>query len=324
MPRQLRIEYPGAIYHVMSRGDRRENIFYDDVDRHDFVRTLGEACQKTGFEVHAYCLMPNHFHLVVETPNGNLVAGMRWLLSSYSLRLNHRRKLFGHVFSGRYKALLVEPGKSYLKTVCDYVHLNPVRARMLRGDDPLRAYPWSSLVWHLAAPKDRPAWIRSDRLLGAHGLQKDTSESRAQFERRMETRRQHEEDEEEWKPLRRGWCLGSEEFKNQMLAKIEGQLGEHHSGALKKESAEMKAERIIAEELKRLGWSNTDLLLRLKGDPAKMAIALRLRKETTLTLKQIAQRLSLGSVKSARMRFHKFSKSSGKTRSADANEGALL
>ena len=70
MPRQLRIEYPGAIYHVMSRGDRREDIFYDDVDRHDFVRTLAEACQKTGFEVHAYCLMPNHFHLVVETPNG--------------------------------------------------------------------------------------------------------------------------------------------------------------------------------------------------------------------------------------------------------------
>jgi len=108
MPRQPRIEYPGAIYHVMSRGDRREPIFLDDVDRQDFLKTLAEACQKTGFQVHAYCLMNNHYHLVVETPRGNLVAGMRWLQSAYTIRLNHRHQLFGHVFSGRYKALVVE------------------------------------------------------------------------------------------------------------------------------------------------------------------------------------------------------------------------
>jgi len=105
MPHQPRIEYPGAIYHVMSRGDRREPIFLDDVDRQDFLKTLAEACQKTGFQVHAYCLMNNHYHLVVETPRGNLVAGMRWLQSAYTIRLNHRHQLFGHVFSGRYKAL---------------------------------------------------------------------------------------------------------------------------------------------------------------------------------------------------------------------------
>ena len=98
MPRKLRIESPGAIYHVMSRGDRREDIVLNDVDRQDFVKTLAEACPKAQFQVHAYCLMRNHFHLVVETPEGNLVEGMRWLLSSYTLRLNHRHKLFGHVF----------------------------------------------------------------------------------------------------------------------------------------------------------------------------------------------------------------------------------
>ena len=119
MPRQLRVEFPGAIYHVMSRGDRREAIFLDDVDRQDFLKTLAEACQKTGWQTHAYCLMGNHFHLVVETPDANLVAGMRWLLSAYTIRLNHRHKLFGHVFSGRYKALLVESGHGYLKTACD-------------------------------------------------------------------------------------------------------------------------------------------------------------------------------------------------------------
>ena len=80
MPRQLRVQYPGAIYHVMSRGNRREKIFLDDVDRQDFIKTLAEACQKTGWQVHAYCLMPNHYHLVLETPEPNLVAGMKSLL----------------------------------------------------------------------------------------------------------------------------------------------------------------------------------------------------------------------------------------------------
>jgi REP element-mobilizing transposase RayT len=97
MPRQLRVEYPGALCRVMSRGDRREDIFLDDVDRQDFLRTLAEACQKTGWQVHAYCLMRNHYHLAVETPNANLVAGMAWLQSTCTIRLNHRHRLIGHV-----------------------------------------------------------------------------------------------------------------------------------------------------------------------------------------------------------------------------------
>jgi len=98
MPRKLRVQYPGALYHVMSRGDRRENIFLNDIDRHDFLKTLAEACDKTGWHIHAFCLMRNHFHLVVETPDANLVDGMKWFLSTYTIRLNHRHKLFGHVF----------------------------------------------------------------------------------------------------------------------------------------------------------------------------------------------------------------------------------
>src|SRR5450759_2281612 len=91
MPRKLRLEYPGAIYHVMSRANGKGNIFETDVDRQDFVKTLAETCAKTGFQIHAYCLMRNHFHLVVETPQGNLVAGMRWFLSAYTLRFNPLR-----------------------------------------------------------------------------------------------------------------------------------------------------------------------------------------------------------------------------------------
>jgi len=132
MARQLRIQYEGAIYHLMSRGDRREEIFRDDLDRRSFLETLGTACQKTGWQVHAYCLMSNHFHLVVETPRANLVEGMKWLLGTYTMRFNRRHKLSGHLFAGRYKSLLIDgatPG--YLRTVCDYVHLNPMRARLL-------------------------------------------------------------------------------------------------------------------------------------------------------------------------------------------------
>ena len=307
MPRMIRIEYPGAIYHVMSRGDRREDICHDDVDRQDFLKTLAEACQKTGFEVHAYCLMRNHFHLVVETPNANLVAGMRWLLSSYTLRLNHRRRLTGHVFSGRYKALIVDgSGSGYLRTVCDYVHLNPVRAKCLGPQDRLLSYPWSSLGWYLAVPKHRPGWIRVDRLLGEHGIKADTPAGRAEFERHLEACREQETEGAPWKALRRGWCLGSPEFRKELLERLEGKLGEHHSGELRRETAEAKAERIIAEELRRLGWSQADLDRRRKNDPAKLALAARLRQETILSLKWVAARLQMGTWKSANARLHRW------------------
>jgi REP element-mobilizing transposase RayT len=101
MARKLRVQYPGAIYHLMNRGDRREPIFKDDEDRRRFLDTLGQACAKTGWHVQAYCLMLNHFHLVVETPKPNLVAGMKWFLGTYTARFNRRHKLFGHLFSGR-------------------------------------------------------------------------------------------------------------------------------------------------------------------------------------------------------------------------------
>src|SRR5271163_5041829 len=108
MARKLRVQYPGAIYHVMNRGDRRERIFKDEGDRKLFLETLDEACGKTGWQVHAWCLMPNHFHLVIETPQANLVAGMKWLLGAYTGRFNIRHKLSGHLFAGRYKALIVD------------------------------------------------------------------------------------------------------------------------------------------------------------------------------------------------------------------------
>ena len=299
MPRKLRVEYPGAIYHVMSRANGKGNVFETDVDRHDFLKTLAECCEKTGYEVHAYCLMRNHFHLVVETPNGNLVAGMRWLLSAYTLRFNPRHKRFGHVFSGRYKALVVDgSGQGYLRTVCDYVHLNPVRAKLLKAQERLLEYPWSSFGFYLAAPSHRPAWLRVDRLLGEHGIGGDTPVGRKEFERRMETRRAQESDGEEWKTIRRGWCVGSGKFKMDLLERMEGKLGAHHSGEMKRESAQAKGERILVEELKNRRWTEEDLKAKAKSAPEKLAIAARLRRETTLTLPLITERLHMSSWKS--------------------------
>ena len=153
MGRKLRVEYPGAVYHVMNRGDRREAIFLDDLDRRRFVESLAQCCGRSGWQVHAYCLMSNHFHLVVETPQPNLVMGMKWLLGTYTARFNRRHKLFGHLFSGRYKSQVVDgSGNGYLKTACDYVHLNPARAALLKPEEALGKFPWSSWPAYLLAP----------------------------------------------------------------------------------------------------------------------------------------------------------------------------
>jgi putative transposase len=254
---------------------------------------------------------------VVETPNANLVAGMRWFLSAYTIRLNRRQKLFGHVFSGRYKALIVDgSGNGYLKTACDYVHLNPARAHLLGQDDRLLAYPWSSFCWYLAAPEHRPKWIRVDRLLGEHGIQQDSVAGRQQFEQQMETRRLEETDEEQFKPLRRGWCLGSEQFRQKMLEIMEGKLGESHSGELRRETAEQKANRIISEELARLGWKESDLAVRMKTDPGKLALAARPRNETTLPIRWIAARVQIGTPKGARSVLHHWAHAQDKPASA--------
>jgi len=108
MARPLRVEYPGATYHVMARGNQGRAIFADDRDRQRWVETLGEACEKTGWRLDAYVLMGNHYHLLLETPEGNLVAGMKWLQGTYTQRFNRRHQVSGHLFQGRYKAVPVE------------------------------------------------------------------------------------------------------------------------------------------------------------------------------------------------------------------------
>ena len=294
MARKLRVEYPGAVYHVMNRGDRREAIFRTDQDRVMFLETLAEASQKTGWQVHALCLMPNHFHLVLETPGANLVAGMKWFLGTYTARFNRHHKLFGHLFSGRYKSLIVDgSGTGYLKTVCDYVHLNPVRARLLKPQEKLSRYRWSSYPAYLLPARKRPRWLRVDRLLGEHGLLGDTKRTRREFALRMEARRAEKLDPE-WKTVRRGWCLGGKEFREEQLKEMRGRSGPNHAGEERRESEEAWAEQKVMEELRRRRWTAADLAQRRKGDPQKLKMAQRLRKETTMTLTWMAKRLNMG------------------------------
>lgn len=259
-----------------------------------FLDTFATTCQKTGWQLHALGLMPNHFHLVVETPSANLVAGMKWFLGTYTTRFNRRHKLAGHLFSGRYKSLLVDgSGTGYLKTVGDYVHLNPVRAKLLAPEQQLACYRWSSYPAYLLPPRQRPAWLRGDRLLGEHGLPADTKPARREFAARMEARRAAEL-EREWQPIRRGWCLGGPEFRSEMLAEMREQTGPNHAGAERRESEAAWAGELLAAELQRLGWTNDHLAARRKGDPQKLALARRLRQETTMTLPWIAEKLHIG------------------------------
>lgn len=164
MARPLRIELAGGLYHVTARGDRREAIYVDDTDRQRWLTLLGEVCERFNWRCHAYCQMTNHYHVVVETPEGNLSRGMRQLNGVYTQQTNRRHDHVGHVFQGRYKAILVEKD-SYLLELARYVVLNPVRAGMTAeaGD-----WPWSSYratIGEASAPK----WLETDWLVGQFG-----------------------------------------------------------------------------------------------------------------------------------------------------------
>jgi REP element-mobilizing transposase RayT len=140
MSRPVRIQFEGALYHITSRGDRREAIYEDDEDRSAFLKTLGEVTETFNWICHAYCLMTNHYHLVVETPDGNLSKGMRQLNGVYTQASNRRHQRTGHLFQGRYKAILVD-ADAYLLELTRYVVLNPVRAGMVSAPG---LWSWSS------------------------------------------------------------------------------------------------------------------------------------------------------------------------------------
>ncbi len=173
MARPLRIEYAEAVYHVTSRGNARRSIFKDDKDRGMLLNILEEVNDRYHWLCHAYCLMNNHYHLVIETPDGNLSKGMRHLNGVYTMRFNRHHGSVGHVFQGRYKAILVQK-ESHLLEVCRYVVLNPVGAKVVEVPERWR---WSSYRATARMEKAHPC-LTTDWVLGQFGTKKRIAEKK--------------------------------------------------------------------------------------------------------------------------------------------------
>ena len=167
MARPLRLELKGALYHVTSRGDGREDIFLSDQDRLAWLETLAHVCERFNWICHAYCQMTNHYHVVVETPDANLSKGMRQLNGVYTQRFNRSHQRVGHVFQGRFKAILVEKD-GYLLELARYVVLNPLRAKMVRR---IEEWPWSSYL-ATCGQMSKPDWLQTDFILSQFGMQR--------------------------------------------------------------------------------------------------------------------------------------------------------
>ncbi len=299
MPRQPRIEYAGALYHIMSRGDRGEAIFDDDIDRHQFLKTLGETCGRTGWIVHAYVLMQNHFHLLLETPAANLVVGMKWCLSTYTLRYNGRHQRRGHVFQGRYKAVMIDPEEfGFTARVSTYIHLNPLRAGL---ENRAGKYIWGSLPAYLGRAMP-PAWLELERVYGSVEIDSHSRLAGRAYGRyldrvwRIDTR--HKDQGDTWECLRRGWCIGDGAFRERLLKAIGKKVArarrETYGGGAKRAHDDRNASIIIQAGLSALGLKSKELVILRKRDKRKQVLAWWLNRHTSAENEWISQQLHMG------------------------------
>ncbi len=218
MARPLRIEFPGAIYHVTSRGNARSDIYLEESDRNHFLSILSMVCDRYNWQCYAYCLMSNHYHLVIETGDANLSKGMRQLNGVYTQEFNRHHHRIGHLLQGRYKAILVDKD-SYFLEVIRYVLLNPVRATITRAAG---QYPWSSYL-AMTGKEVCPRWLGQDRVLSHFGECMTTA--RRQF---IQFIREGNKDSDLWGNLLNQIYLGDEQFITKMQAyrQDNGDLGE--------------------------------------------------------------------------------------------------
>ena len=211
MSRPLRLELSGGLYHVTSRGNRREDIFVDDADREAWLEILARCCERFNWAIHAWCQMTNHYHLVIETAEGNLSAGMRQLNGVYTQHVNRRHKRVGHVFQGRFKGILVERD-SYLLELSRYLVLNPVHAGMVKH---ARQWKWSSYDAMIGRAA-RPDWLNTDWVLGQFGAQRSR-----QVARYVEFVQEGVRGRRIWEDLKGQIYLGSDAFVETMQRELE-------------------------------------------------------------------------------------------------------
>lgn len=293
MARKLRLEYAGAVYHVISRGNYRADVFAQETTKAAFLKCVGEACIKAGWVMHAWCVMSNHYHLCVETPHPNLVEGMRWLQATFSLRFNRLRREHGHVFQGRYKALLVEPEAAGV--VCHYIHLNPVRAGIVEVAA-LAKWPWTSVSMLLNGR--RPGWFSPEAALEHAGGLKDTSAGRKLYLAYLGWLQEDENGRKQlnFDRLSKDWAVGSREFKKELIKEHT-----HLAAALRQSAGEPReiarefwAERLSAY-LAILGKSVGEVRESAKGAPWKVAVASAMKATTTASNPWLAGQLNMGS-----------------------------
>jgi REP element-mobilizing transposase RayT len=214
MARPLRIEYDGALYHITSRGNERKLIYRDDADRRAFLDILHEVNKRYNWLCHAYCLMDNHYHLVVETPAGNLSRGMRQLNGVYTQLFNKRHTRVGHLLQGRYKAILIEK-ESYLLEVCRYVVLNPVRAKAAGKPED---WTWSSYR-AMAALEEPHLCLTTDWILGQFG-----SKRRQAATKYREFVAAGINEKGIWEKVKGQSILGDEDFVDRLHGYVKGQM----------------------------------------------------------------------------------------------------
>jgi len=299
----------------MARGNRREAIARTEEDYESFVRVLSEVCERTGWRVHAWVLMGNHYHLFLETPEANLVNGMSWLQNTYTRRFNVRNRQWGRLFGDRYKAVLVEGGKRrYYETLMDYIHLNPVRAGLVdvSSGASVRNYSWSSVARGYAlGPLQRPTWMACEKGLASFGYEDSVDGRRGMVERldaraRAEDRRRCGEVELPGDERRRGgnlgegWYWGTEAFAEKVLSLGSGAINRERGAGYRssqeaRSHSEVTAEKIVRGGLEAAGLFEADLRKLAGSDPRKVELAREVRERTTVTLKWIADRLQMKS-----------------------------
>jgi len=282
MARPLRIEYPGAVYHVMNRGGARQRIFVDQQDYEAFLKTIGEIYERWGVELFAYCLLGNHYHVCLRTPQGNLSRVMRHLDGLYTQRFNRRHRRDGALFRGRYKAIVVDQD-AYLAQVVRYIHRNPLEAEVV-GEP--QAYEWSSHRFYLR-PKQAPRWLRMEEVMGEF-------ESITAFERFVLEGNEQGLDEF-YKKGRQSPVLGGEGFRERVMEKPLRMNREHprHERAAMRPSVD-KVLRVLA---KRYGVGVEALLTAKRGkENEARKVGMYLIKELCdLRLREIAERFGTGS-----------------------------
>ena len=277
MARPLRLEFAGALYHLTSRGNARADIFADDGDRRLFLELLGREIFQLGWRCYAYCLMDNHYHLMIETPEPNLVAGMRRLNGVYTQAFNRRHGRVGHVFQGRYKCIVVDKD-SYGLELSRYIVLNPVRARMVKRPE---NWPWSSYR-ATVGEVTVPGWLDTDWVLGQLG----GGRPRVAYERFVGQGRGQGSP---WNKLRGQIWLGDEAFLKRMERLAEGKAPANVP-RMHRRPARPNAEAVTAAVLSAYGIANEKRLRSREHQEAFQGWVYLLRRAANLPLQEVAKR----------------------------------